>query len=328
VNPLALGALAATRRTASALGWTELGLKLEAYEIFRRGGQGELGRRPLRDGVARAFALAPGRIVWSVEGLGHAYALENARADPGRWLRDAIAEAPPAARIPLLAGIGLALAETRLPELVPAAPAERSRRLAYDLAAWREALPPSYADVLVEGQGFATRLLHPRLLAPLAASWAEQDEAWALAFQHGVGRASYLDARRAVPWSPVWRTAAWRDQTASAVRAELLAGLAFAVTLVTLREPRRLERLLLDHAPEPHAAPALTHGIGSAIRLWHETAPADPVLAAWRRHQPRDAEGARRWREWVGEPCAAALSLAPPSAAPAEIFRYAPSRRP
>jgi hypothetical protein len=334
VNFVTLAALGALRHTAGAAaslapgddarGWCrELALKLEAYEIFRRGPS--VGPR-LTEGVARALDAPAGRIVWTIEGLAHAHA-ERQRGEDPAWLGEAVRGAPAGARVPTLCGIGMALAERRLRGLAAATAAEQERAIAADLATWRQALPAASAELLVEAQGFAARLLYPAIVPALGSRWAGVGRDAGACFWHGVGRASYFDVRYTVPGSGApWRSALLRGAADEEIRTSLLAGLAFAVALVTMRAPRILEAMLRDQAARPDHLAAVAHGVRSAIVVWHAAAAHDPGLAAWRQYTPRSEGTACLWREWIAEPCARALASDVEAAvgAPASLFHYRP----
>jgi hypothetical protein len=325
MSSLLLGALHALARVTGG----ELRLKLEAYEIYRRASS--IGREngrllPLGEAVARALRGPAGRILWTVEGLGHDDAARRATGGGTAWLAEGLAATPPVVRVPLVTGFGMALAEQRLPSLSAASAADRERGVAHELAEWRAALPPAWAELLIEAQGFAARLLHPRLLGPLAGAWRSQGPEAGDCFWHGAGRAAYFSIGHVVPGSaPSWRGALFVETADDAIRTNLLSGLAFAVALVAMRAPHVLEAMLRDHAGRPDLLAAIRHGVTSAIVVWHAAAAHDPVLAAWRAHPPASAEAARLWGEWIAGPCDAALaSGAEPLAAPGPLFRYRP----
>ena len=332
MNGLPVVMLAAMRRTSrrlgalvsepAATGWRALAMKIEAYEIYRRaqplvreGGQ----TLSLDQALARVSPEPPRAILWTSEGIGHAHAARMAAVDPARWLSQ-VAAAREDVRVPVLTGTGLALAEARLPALRRMTSEERARVLAGDLARWRSALPDGFAEPLVESQGFAARLLQPALAEDLGRCWERLDVGpW---YWHGSGRAAYFEMRFALPTStPPWRSPDLREAMPQR-RVNLFAGLAFAVTLVTMPEPPILERVLRAVADGALAA-AATHGILSALAIWHGGAPHDPYLEAWRRHVPADAETARLWQSLAAGPAESALgSSVERRRRPADLFAF------
>jgi len=326
---------AASPRARGRLRWRELGNKLEAFEIFRRG---EAQARaagcalPLAALVERAGGLVPHRRVWTLEGLGYghaearaaqaAHAAKAAKAvhaatcpEPPGWLAAGARGLPAASLIALHCGIGLSLARRLLAASGRAPAAELRRRLAAYVASCRELAWPGHAAALLEALGFMARLRLARRAGEVASELAGLDEEAHACFWHGLGRALYFLPRRALGWQGTARrsfAALTQEAPAGEARENALAGLAWAVTMVNLRHPQVLEELLADQASWVAGAPGFAHGIASAVLVWHDCAPQDPWLAAWRRHRPEPAGGelARRWERQVSAPAERALALA------------------
>jgi hypothetical protein len=350
------------------LGWQELANKLEAYSLFRHAA-GALGpgsrRLPLAAQVARAQALGPYRALWVIEGLGFRHAEMGWRsgAEPRELLGgDGAADVPAGSLVALHCGMALSLASRLLGRIAvsevwepweaweaskawaasavseasaasAAAAGELRRALAEFIAASREISRPGYAGAMLEGLGFAARLLRPRWVPAIARELPGLAAEVDACFWHGVGRALYflpanLSPRRSAPWraaamalsepvqaagppgSPGPQAAENRAAEATIGRAcnNALAGLAWPLVLINLRHPQVLSSFLRRHAPLAEDA-AFVSGIGSALRVWCDCMPGDPYVAALRgyRPQPPEAGLARLWQRSIAAECAAAM---------------------
>ena len=108
-----------------------------------------------------------------------------------------------------------------------------------------------------------------------------------------------------------------------------LAGLAWAMTVVNMRSPEIMERLVRDHGRSFEKGRAFSNGVASAMIMRYDTSPDDPHIDAFRKHTPagNDEEKAL-WRTLVQEPCDRAIDEWHPALKRAgrlgEIFRCQP----
>ncbi len=325
-------ALTALRRSAAALAaksprprgrllWRELGNKLEVFEIFRYAeAQARAAGRdvPLAALVERALDSLPYRRVWTLEGLGYGLAEGRAAglAGPRGWLAADSSGLPAASLIALHCGIGMSLARRLLAAGARAPAADLRRELAAYVTGCRELARPGHAPALLEVLGFIAGLQFTRRAGAVARELARLDEEAHACFWHGLGRALYFLPRHAPPWAGAPRrllAAVTRRAPLGEGQENVLAGLAWAVTLVNLRHPQVLEEFLIGQAPWVAASPGLAHGIGSAVFVWHDCAPHDPYLASWRRHRPARQSGALAslWERQVSGPAELALARGP-----------------
>lgn len=334
------------------LGWQELANKLEAYSLFRHAA-GALGpgsrRLPLAAQVARAQALGPYSALWVIEGLGFRHAEMGWRsgAEPRELLGgDGAADVPAGTLVALHCGVALSLASRLLGRVArsvawaasaasaaSAAAGELRRALAEFITASQEISRPGYAGAVLEGLGFAARLLRPRWVPAIARELPGLAAEVDACFWHGVGRALYflpanLSPRRSAPWraaamalsepvqaagppgSPGPQATENRAADAAIGRAcnNALAGLAWPLVLINLRHPQVLSSFLCRHAPLAEDA-AFVSGVGSALRVWCDCMPGDPYVAALRgyRPQPPEAGLAQLWQHSIAAECAAAM---------------------
>ncbi len=326
---MSVSALTALRRSAAFLAarspgprgrrhWRELGNKLAAFEVFRRAEARAraAGREvPLAVLVERTFGLPLSTRLWALEGLGygHAEGRAAAGAEALGWPAADSSSLPAASLIALHCGMGLSLARRRLAASAGAPAAELRRALAAYVTDCRRLAWPGHAAALLEALGFIARLRFARRAGEVARELARLDEEAHACFWHGRGRALYFLPRHAPPWpgAPRWLLATMaREAPPGECRENVLAGLAWAVTLINLRHPQVLEEFLTGQALGAAAAPGLAHGIGSSILVWHDCAPDEPCLASWRRYRPPPEGGGAigLWEREVSGPAEAAIA--------------------
>jgi len=299
------------------LPWRELENKLEAFELFRCA-RLELGlsagaRPPLLELVRRARALDPYRGLWTLEGLGYAYA-ENAWSDgqpPAGLLRGgAAADLPRGALLPLHTGIGLWLAERRLARLAAETGAGGAGDALADLLSLcRSHARDGYAEMVFEAVGLVAINLHPRLLPDLDRGLRTLDPELVDYLWHGAGRGLYFSPLHALP---VRSAMAWaldrarQEPRGERERRNALAGLAWALTLVNIRRPQILAGVLQHLGGAIWNEEAFAGGVAAAVLVWREAVGEGPTLAALLAHRPPPA-AADRWRRLVEASCRAAL---------------------
>jgi hypothetical protein len=258
----------------------ELGSKLRAYTLFR--GAGMAPERAL----ARTARLNPWPRLFVLEGIGYAWG--NAGCPP--------ASSEESALIPLTMGWGLALAGRSMRSArAGITPGESLRSFA---AACREFAPPGLSGAAFEGLGLVARLQWARSVPVLARALEEIDCELEACFWHGVGRGLYfLPAGR-----PLAR--ALREPPHALGRANSLAGLAWAITLIGLPHPGVLDRFLHRHSGRIEDADSFCQGIAAAALVWRRSAGQDALL---QRFLAYPSQAPERWQAWVRRPCERAL---------------------
>jgi hypothetical protein len=274
---------------ANHVTFRELGGKLRAYALFRGAGMAP------ETALARTSRLNPWSRLFVLEGIG--YARGNAGCPP--------AGSEEGALIPLTMGWGLAQAERSL----RSAPA-RSRAgesLRSFAAACRELAPPGLAGAAFEGLGLVARLRWARAVPSLARALGEADGDLEARFWHGVGRGLFFVPGDAIPYgSPSGRALerALREPPPGLGRANALAGLAWAITLICLPHPGVLDRFLRRHSGRIADADSFRHGLAAAALVWCRSAGQDALLE---RFLAYPAQAPEQWQSWVRRPCERAL---------------------
>jgi len=323
------------------LAWRELANKLTAYELYRSAEEllpGTAAGAPLAEAARAALALGPRRSPWVLEGLAFARA-EAAHGPTGRPPGEAgpeglltgagTAELPAAALLPLHTGAGLALARRALAGLGSApADAELARALERFAALCRGHARPGYLDAALEAVGLVARTLYPHLVRRLARA-ARAVDAEPL-FWHGAGRGLYFAPAHVLPvFDPALRAlrAAASEPEDGSGRANAVAGVAWALTLVNLHDPEVLAAVL-EGLEEARVDPeAFADGVASALALRFDVTGRDADLEAFLAYRP--ACGACRraalWERLVRRPAEDALARRHPDlrgrGALGELFR-------
>jgi hypothetical protein len=320
----------------------ELANKLAAFAGFQRApellrlaaGAEPISSEQLPELLRRAGALGAGRALWAAEGL--SYALAERAGEEGRapdWLRPSLeTERARTAQptVPLHTGAALSFAR----RLLAAGELPEPETLARWLAAWKRSAQPGYETVAVEALGLVARNLYPHLVSRLAAQLAAGGPLLAEAFWHGAGRGLYFTPTHALPFSAAHSRAfekARREPPDEAGRRNATAGLAWALTLVNLRDPEVLADVLRRHGREIAYSDAFADGVAAAVLVWLDALGYDAGLRAFLTWRPAQPGPAALWRDLVLAPCDEALRLTYPrlcrSGGMAALFRCPPAPR-
>jgi hypothetical protein len=289
--------------------WREMSNKLAAWELFAypdafwRGVVPEAAALP--EAVRCVSELDCYSGVWAMEGVAHSYA-ETALSHGGGHCRNlltapGIQALPPHVRVPLHTGAGLALAEVALRS------ARQSELHSVLNKFWHscvENAQDGYAPIAFEALGLVAVTLYPHLLAAIERQLPEALTAY---FWHGAGRGLYFSGFSFLPCAAPRRRAieiSRRAPGSEVGRRNALAGFAWAMTLVNIRNPEVLENCLRDHAGEIQRDGAFSAGVASALVVWQHAAPDDPFLDLLDRFRPGDPALAPLWDNLIKRPCA------------------------
>jgi hypothetical protein len=295
--------------------------------------------QPLPVLVEKAAVLETFPRLWAIEGLGN-YVGDHAMADGARTPVAGLLSDPSAAMLPpwtltmLHAGIGMSFAKYVLKRLEPSSPAEAVRAAIAEFGALcRNSSQRGYAGAALESLGLATRTLYPSLVRLIDDHIPAVDRDLHGFFWHGAGRAMYFDPMNMLPSvNAPWRAIRRIDQEAphDLARKNVLSGLAWALTVVNMRQPIVMEAFLRHHGDLAAADDAFTNGVTSSLMMRYDTTREDPWITPFVRHDPPPADHAvaELWRRLITTPCEHALAKAYPelSSPPAfeELFHYRP----
>ncbi|HEV8631376.1 MAG TPA: hypothetical protein VGV61_13745 [Thermoanaerobaculia bacterium] len=291
----------------------ELLNKLRAYWLVRATGRGPRPRPDDRweELVARVYRRSPFAALFRLErlGLDLTQAVWRWEGAPRGLLSGVRAAALPEGSLILLhLGMGLAFAKQVMGELDPAAgEAVIGQALATFLALCGANARPGYLLASYESLGAYVRLFQPRRTAAAGRLLAGLDAAAAECFWHGAGRGIYFLPRHLPPGSTARALALCRREPPDATaRADALGGFFVAATMVNLRHPAVLERVLAAAGEHTDEEEAIAGGIAACALARRETTPEDPALPALLAHRPQPRHAAL-WRQRVQEPVSRAL---------------------
>jgi len=268
--------------------------------------------------VDRAATLETFPRLWATEGLGNYYADRawdrTAGEDPTGLLIDAHAAAlPPWSLTMLHAGIGMSFAKKVLAGLEPTSdPVVVRAGVSRFISLCRNSSRVGYTGAALESLGLASRTLYPDLVSVLDREIPNVDPDLHGYFWHGVGRAIYFDPVNMLPSvNAPWRAVKRLDQEAphDLARRNVLAGLAWAITVVNMRHPVVMETFLRHHSDLAWANDAFTNGAISSLMMRYDTTRDDSRISTFVAHQPADSGVAAAWRALIATPGEHALRV-------------------
>ena len=321
------------------LSWQEFRNKLQAFNAFTHADlvlNLPAGTHyPLTALVARAEALEPYLAVWTIEGLGYYYAetFWEQKQVPRNLLTDEQLSALPSKYlIPLHTGMGLSFADRLLGTVSPQSHVSEIRTMLRQFSTLCQAnAREGYTGAMLEALGLVACNLYPGMIPVVDQQLSAIDPDVLGYFWHGVGRGTYfLPLNSLTNASLAWGAVEMLQREAPHALSQLnaLAGLAWAVTLVNIRQPEIIELLLHYHSDQFSTHGAFSNGVLSSIMIWCDAAPDDPHLRALCQHQPdpSDPHLVKLWSSQVQGPCQDALrqyySVLKEQHGLGEVFRY------
>jgi hypothetical protein len=293
----------------------------------------------LSDVVTRAMGLEEYPKLWVIEGLGHYHGATF-------WQRNVVPhqilsgeeyqDLPPASLTMLHAGIGMAFAQHLMKTVNHLSPAGEIRQVLKEfIQLCRDNSQPGYEGAALESLGLITRHgqfygdTHPaRMVLSVGEQLLQMDlEAYGY-FWHGVGRATYFLPINFLPGYGSISHAA--DMIVSLAPDDLalrnaIAGLAWGVTMVNIRNPEVLEHWISLQGDRLAENDALTNGVISGLMMRQDTTPNAPFIGPFYEHTPT-ASVLEQWTGMVRKPGEQALEAYYPVLVEkkrlGEIFRY------
>jgi hypothetical protein len=255
---------------------------------------------PLLEVVQRAYAMDPYPTLWAVEGIGHWYGdTFFARHEvPQGILTEASTPDLPAASLTMLhAGIGMSFAQHWL-QTVNHLSSRAAIRHALEqiLTLCRENSRPGYVGAALESLGLITQNgqfyseTRPDAMVQMV-SWelAQVDQEAFAYFWHGVGRAHYFLPIHFVPgYGSIWHAVGMVRRAAPNRLAWLnaIAGLAWAVTMVNIRQPQVVANIVHYHGAQLAADDGFANGVAASLMMRYDTTPGAPFIVPFYQYQP------------------------------------------
>jgi hypothetical protein len=255
--------------------WQELANKIVAWHGFAYADTywpPNTGVQGLASVIQRVEAVEAYSRMWTMEGLGYHYAQLALRADPhpqNLLTADSLGGLPPNCLLPLHTGTGLALAEEALRRAGAA-----GLRAALDQLHQSCTLNTgaSYAEVVFEPLGLVAVTIYPNLVAEIGRELGSFGGGLAAYYWHGAGRGLYFTPFHFVPGASARRraiAAALSIPDTLEGQQNAMAGLAWAMALVNVRQPEILDHILRVHQEQIQLSDAFANGVRSAMKVWH-----------------------------------------------------------
>jgi hypothetical protein len=290
--------------------------------------------RPLGDLVDLCYRMGDFPALWAVEGLGN-YHAESYRRKNLPWkslLTDARFDSLPSKSMTMLhAGIGLSFGKRSLEGLSPKSP-EKDLRAALkrfvDLCDGSSR--PGYVGCAYESLGLVCLILHSPEMARVADRLlADINPDVAQFMWRGAGRALYFHPKNFIPGIDCpWRGIGMARQIGphDTARRNLRAGIAWATTVVNMRNPEIMETVLRYQGEKDPERPMFISGVVSSMIMRYDTSPEDAFITRFINHTPSDPALARLWQRDIKEPCEQAVKVLHPKLREKgrleEVFRY------
>ena len=291
------------------LAWQELKNKLEIF-ILVINAQSILKLPPSDTGefipiaelVPRAYSVPPFQALWAVEGLGHYYA-DSYHAhfgDPEGLLTEAKAKVPEKSLTMLHAGMGLSFADRLIGDLDPDDPSPTETRAALEkfVSLCRSNSREGYLGCAIESLGLVTRDFYPDLLDSVHEQLCQVAPELMGFFWHGAGRALYFSRKYFLPvLTTVWKGI---DEEARACpdRESAMAGLAWALTVVNMRQPEIIHSALPSYTQDASLGRGFANGVTSTVIMRQDTTPNEAFISAFYQYRP-DSDNQQSGEMWV-----------------------------
>jgi len=304
-----------------SLAWQELRNNYEVFNLVKN--VSSLLRVPSEDRdfnlgrlVEDAYALGAYPDLWAVEGLGHDYTmLFFPRWGKGERVRGILTDErasvlPSKSLIMMHAGLGLAFAQQLMNRITPYAAADDIRCVLREfIQLVNDNSRQGYEGAAYESLGLVTRFWHSQMVNIVDCRLQEVEPEALSYFWHGVGRAHYFLPIFFVPGLLSPWLAVEREAPRELALLNMIAGLAWAMTIVNVRQPQIIENFLRSQGERVSRTPAFTNGVMSALIMGIDITPNDVFIRQFLQHQPTqsDQRVVRLWNDLIARPASDAL---------------------
>jgi hypothetical protein len=263
------------------------------------------GTYPLEEMVARCYLRGDYPALWLVEGLGERYAhahMANAGHVRGLLTSGKGAALQDRTRLMMHAGIGIAFAKHAIAGLTPWSSETKvtaALRVFLDLV--RDNSMPGYEGAALESLGLVTRTWHTQLVGMIANHLLALDADAVEFYWHGAGRAMYFSPMYMIPGLSPWE-AAEQEPPDDTARRNARAGVAWAFTIVNIRQPGIAANFLRHKADRISGNGAYTNGVCSTLVMAGDMVPGHKYVAEFCRFRPEASEPAlvKAWDRHIG----------------------------
>jgi len=264
------------------------------------------GTYPLEEQVEKCYSRGDYPALWLVEGLGERFA--QAYLDAGWETRDLLttgkaAGLPEKTQLMMHAGIGISFAKHEIDALTPWSPEDDVlEALERFLKLVRQSSMPGYEGAALESLGLVTRTWYPQLVGLISSNLLALDVDAVEYFWHGAGRAMYFSPMYMLPGLSPW-DAADQEPPDETARLNARAGVAWAFTIVNVRQPGIAANFLRHKASRIQDNGAYTNGVYSTLIMAGDMVPGHQYISEFCQYKPADAETAMTdaWARHIGD---------------------------
>lgn len=282
--------------------------------------------------IQEAYALGAYPDLWAVEGLGHLYALTFwNKGKPIRGiLTDVSPDVLPSKSLTMMhAGMGLGFAQQLMNTITPYSEAEKIRDVLREFVTLvDDNSRPGYEGAAYESLGLVTRFWHSQMVSVVEKHLQEVAPHVLGYFWHGVGRSLYFLPLFFVPGLLSPWLAIQREAPHELALLNMTAGLAWATTIVNIRQPELMENFIRMHGKHVALTPGFTNGLMSTLIMGIDITPGDVYIMRFLEYRPQrlDAPSSELWERLVAGPAREAVQKIHPVLKKherlGEVFQY------
>jgi hypothetical protein len=263
------------------------------------------GAYPLEAMIEKCYSHGDYPALWYVEGLGERYA--EAYMAGGKEVHDLLtsgkaAAADPKVQTMMHAGAGITFAKHVVAKLTPWSTDHEFRdALTSFLRLVRNNSIPGYEGAALESLGLVTRTWNGQLVNKVSSHLRGMDAHAFEYFWHGAGRAMYFSPMYMIPGLSPWE-AADNEPPDDTARRNARAGVAWAFTIVNVRQPEIAAHFLRYKADQIAGNDAYTDGVLSTLTMAGDMVPGHQYVSAFGRYQPDASDPAtvEAWNKYIG----------------------------
>jgi hypothetical protein len=256
--------------------------------------------------VKAAYALGQFPDLWAIEGLGHDYAMTfwgKGKPIRGILTKGQARDLPDKCLTMMHAGLGLAFAQQLMNRITPSCSAADIRGVLLEFVTLvKDNSRKGYEGAAYESLGLVTRFWHSAMVNVVDLHMQEVEPEAVAYFWHGVGRSLYFFPTYFVPgllsaWIPIEQ-----EPPNELAKLNMIAGLAWATTVVDIRQPQIMETFLKSYGDLVSKTPAFTNGVMSTLIMGSDITPGDHYIRQFLEYKPSDPNMAELWNRLVGCP--------------------------
>ncbi len=264
------------------------------------------GTYPLEERIAEYYSRGDYPALWLIEGLGERFAQAHLAAQPD--VRDLLTTGPGGTlpdkvQLMMHAGIGIAFAKNAIDRLTPwSAEADVTAAIKRFLRLVRENSIPGDDGPALESLGLVTRTWYPQLVSLVSRRLLALDADAYEFFWHGAGRAMYFSPMYMLPGLSPWE-AADEEPPDEIARLNARAGVAWAFTIVNVRQPAVAADFLRHRESRVKGNEAYTNGVHSTLIMAGDMVPGHKYVTEFCAYKPDAGEPklVEAWNKHIGD---------------------------